>query len=71
MPQSSLKETCMDINQQDKDGNTALLLAVGTNLPKTVERLLEKGADANMTCKKGFTPLSRACMIIGQDLSFG
>jgi len=46
------------VNQQNKDGWTALQVASQRGNEKVVKVLLEKGADFNMRNHKGETPLS-------------
>jgi ankyrin repeat protein len=47
------------INTTDNDGNSALCVACFGNL-KTVQLLLERGADPNVRNQQGFTPLAYA-----------
>ncbi|XP_014231108.1 serine/threonine-protein phosphatase 6 regulatory ankyrin repeat subunit A-like [Trichogramma pretiosum] len=59
----------MRINAQDNKGNTALHLVVeyGRESEKTVELLLEKGADVGLANEQGQTPLHIICQKYGGD----
>ncbi|MDI2112846.1 ankyrin repeat domain-containing protein [Commensalibacter nepenthis] len=48
----------MDINHQNQEGHTALILACYHNHLEAVELLLEKGADPNIVDNKGATALT-------------
>jgi len=52
----------VDINEQDNEGNTPLLVAVEKNDLETVQLLIENGADVNLRNQEGSTPLSVAVM---------
>ncbi len=52
----------VDINEQDNEGNSPLLIAVEKNDLETVQLLVDNGADVNMKNKDGSTPLSIAVM---------
>uniref|UniRef100_A0ABD2VXT2 Uncharacterized protein n=1 Tax=Trichogramma kaykai TaxID=54128 RepID=A0ABD2VXT2_9HYME len=62
-----LFEICDEINQlvqvdaQDKLGNTPLHLALHNSLEETATFLLQMGADPNLTNAEGFTPLHIIC----------
>ncbi|KAF6804539.1 hypothetical protein CSOJ01_10138 [Colletotrichum sojae] len=49
-----------EVNQQDHDGNTVLLLASDSGHPATVEMILHAGADANILNNNWETPLKKA-----------
>ena len=49
-----------DVNDKDRDGNTALLLATYQGFPEIVKLLLAKGADVNAKNKYGDTALMLA-----------
>lgn len=49
-----------DINEQTKDGFTALALCVRSNHSETFNTLLAAGADVNVTSHDGFAPLTLA-----------
>ena len=57
---AKLSSEDVDINAKDKDGNTALHIAVAQGNKKEVEVLLSKGADVNAKDKLGNMPLHRA-----------
>jgi|ERR1700733_2915153 len=50
-----------DINFEDKDGFTSLLVACSKNCPEIVKLLIGRGADVNLADKNGWTPLYAAC----------
>jgi ankyrin repeat protein len=62
-----INEQHIDINMQDKFGETFLLLSTLYNHKKIVEILLEKGANVNIRNKEGLSPLYNA--INNQDIS--
>ncbi len=47
----------MDINTADKNGYTALMLALMNDNPEVVKLLIEKGADVNARSNTGYTAL--------------
>ena len=49
-----------DINQKDKCGNTALMMASEYGCNEVVELLIQKGADVNAESNKGWTALMNA-----------
>lgn len=49
-----------DINAQNEQGATALLIAILNTKPSMVYLLLENGADASIASKKGLTPKALA-----------
>ena len=50
----------IDINMQDKDGNTFLILCVKEDLTQLVKNLLEKGINPNIQNNEGNTALHYA-----------
>lgn len=50
----------LDVDQQDADGNTALLYAVNNNQIEAASILLDNGANPNLANKGGATPLAYA-----------
>jgi ankyrin repeat protein len=50
----------LDLNQQDRDGNTPLLYAIINGNPNIVSLLLDRGADPNLANFAGGTPLAYA-----------
>ena len=50
----------LDLNQQDQDGNTALIYAVVNQKPDHVALLLDRGVDPNLANNGGGTPLAYA-----------
>ncbi len=56
-----------DVNDRDKDGNTPLLVALGSvcqeSILSKVELLLSKGADVHARNKNGITPIFRAARL--------
>ena len=52
-----LSEKTEDINEQTKDGFTALIAACTINSPKIISVLIANGADVNLADKDGKTPL--------------
>ena len=46
-----------DIDKQDKDGNTALIIAIGRHDETITKLLLEEDADVDKTNIDGYTPL--------------
>ncbi|MEH0153509.1 ankyrin repeat domain-containing protein [Limibacter armeniacum] len=50
----------VDVNKQDKDGNTALINAAGRNNLKVVSFIVEKSKDINASNKDGETALTNA-----------
>lgn len=61
----------IQINQQDKNGFSALHLAIQTpwlfHSPYFLMKLLEKGAEINITDKNGMTPLHRVCQYFASE----
>lgn len=55
-----LKKDTSNINAQDNEDWTALMYASGTGKVKSVELLLQNGADPNIVDSKGRSPLSWA-----------
>ena len=55
-----LKEMFDDVNEQDENGNTALMYAVKYNNLSVVEALIKEGADVNVRNETGNTPLMYA-----------
>lgn len=49
-----------DVNMQDSDGTTALIVAIKQGNYQVVEYLLEHGADPNLSNNRGLTPLKIA-----------
>jgi uncharacterized protein len=49
-----------NVNYKNKNDTTALMLAVTYGDTSTVEKLIQKGADINLTDKQGFTALMKA-----------
>lgn len=50
-----------DINQKDRDGNTALFYCLGNRNPKILELLLRLGADVTIQNNDGDTAVHRLC----------
>jgi ankyrin repeat protein len=57
----------VNIDEQDNEGNTPLLVAVEKNDLETVQLLVNNGADINLKNKEGSTPLSIAVMKGNKD----
>jgi ankyrin repeat protein len=55
-----LRNGSVDINSRDRNGRTALMLAVIYRHEALVRELLERGADPNSADAQGRTPLSVA-----------
>jgi ankyrin repeat protein len=53
----------LDLNQQDRDGNTALIYAIVNRKPEHVSLLLDRGADPNLANFGGATPLAYAVQL--------
>uniref|UniRef100_A0ABD2WL77 Protein disulfide-isomerase n=1 Tax=Trichogramma kaykai TaxID=54128 RepID=A0ABD2WL77_9HYME len=51
----------INVNAQDKSGNTALLVALNRGLERTAELLLRIGVDPNLNDNQGLTPLHITC----------
>lgn len=59
-------EAGADVHAADKNGVTALHHAVRFRRPRTVQALIENGADVNRACRRnGSTPLHRAVIQTG------
>ena len=56
----------VDINAQDKIGNTPLHWAVKHNQPKAIDYLIEQGANTTILNEQNMAPLHLACE---QDIS--
>lgn len=56
----ALIEKGANVNFQDEDGNTALMLAIEREDEKTAKLLIENGADVNLQNKNGITALMLA-----------
>ncbi|KDQ14336.1 hypothetical protein BOTBODRAFT_83151, partial [Botryobasidium botryosum FD-172 SS1] len=54
-----------DINAKDREGHTALCMAVKDGKSLAVLLLLELGADPNLPCSKGHVPLHYVTKLIG------
>ena len=50
----------LDLNQQDREGNTPLIYAVVNKQKEHVDLLLDRGADPNLSNNGGGTPLAYA-----------
>ena len=50
----------IDLNQQDREGNTPLIFAINGRKPEHVAFLLDRGADPNLANNGGGTPLDYA-----------
>lgn len=61
------KMSPQDVDARDVYGNTALLFAAGMGNDDMVQRLLAKGAEANVTNKSGRTPLIAAVQSTNPD----
>jgi ankyrin repeat protein len=57
----------VNIDEQDNEGNTPLLVAVEKNDLETVQLLVNNGADINLKNKEGSTPLNIAVMKGNKD----
>ena len=55
-----LIEVGADLDARDKEGQTAILLAVAKNRVEAVRILIEAGADINAMTPRGVTPLDVA-----------
>ena len=53
--------------QDDDDGNTALMWAVGINNIDIIHQLLQAGADVHIQAKDGATALMMACVPCGDS----
>jgi ankyrin repeat protein len=58
----------LNIDQQDRDGNTALIYAIINQKPEHVAFLLDRGADPNLANFAGGTPLAYAIQTNQPDL---
>lgn len=58
---SDLLSTCINVDETDLNGWTALMYTCSYNRPKMFTRLLEKNADINLRNEDGVTALSHAC----------
>ena len=57
---SKLGFKTVDVNDRNKEGKTALMFAVESDVPEVVQVLLDAGADANVKDKQGVTALMLA-----------
>ncbi len=57
-----------DVNAQDKNGQSALIIAVRGNNTGTARRLLEKGANVNYMTPQGISPLMFAAQNRNKDM---
>jgi ankyrin repeat protein len=57
----------VDINTRDKNGNTAVFLAVKLGYPDAIRLLYANGADVNLSDKEGRTPLYIAAELGAQN----
>ncbi len=63
-----LIEAGADVNLQSKDGQNALVIAVGKNDPDSTRLLLENGADADSPDKLGFTARKYAALFHNAEI---
>jgi ankyrin repeat protein len=66
--QSDLDKMIDLLNQEDNDGNTALIYACKNGLLDVVKKLLEHGADHNYSGPIGKTPIIVACEKMHEDI---